>query len=1144
MKSVLAAMAVLAMSLHAWGQGSFGGLTGNITDQSGAAIPEASIKVTNLNTAATYSGTSTAEGIYLISGLPPGRYRVSVTMVGFKTSTREPIEVSTATTTTLNLSLAVGEVTETVDVVADVVQLQTSSPEIGTVMPEKDMLDLPISLGGAATAGASGRRQIENFIFLTPGVTGNQWSKQINGAPGFSQEILIDGIDMQTLGAPGFIAEATPPYEGVSEFKVQNTLYPAEYGLGFGVENFSLKSGTNNFHGNLYEFLRNDILDARGFFNTGKPPLRQNEFGGTFGGPIKKDKTQFFVAYSGFSLRGGLPRGGLVTLPTLKQRSGDFSDYPAQIFDPATTRPDGQGGFVRAPFPGNIIPANRISPIAKRATGLLPNPDIAGAVFNNYIDRSFQPSTEHAFSVKVDQVLSDKQRLSGAFWHVTNDTVINGPVAGEWNPGFRKTPTNAAGIRLNHSYYISPSLVHHVGFGYTLTEPTWTLWKEDDRKGNQTLQIPGIPADANGFPDLYFDRTSGQAEIYQWLGNAQENGFDPQRYTNWTWVDDLSWVKGRHQLKFGTMLRLRNNLARDLDNVAGTFEFSQLSTSQPNSPDFSNLGNAFASFLLGEVFSSFRQIPAPEQNFRDWFWAGYADDAIKLRPNLTLSLGLRYEIPSYVIERDGIFSFLDLNRPNPGADGRPGALVFLGGGSGRTGTNQIFPGYHKSFSPRFGLSYALNPKTVVRLGYGLFRIYPNYGRVNSGIFWNSGFGLLQSVASTDQGLTPAFKLDVGWPAPPVSLPSFDPSQNNGGAGSWINQDANRPALMQSWSFNIQRELPFNILLDASYVGSKSNGLWTALEDINQVDSRYLSLGNTLNADIDSPAAAAAGITRPYPSFRGSVAQALRPFPQYTTLWDMFQPTGYDLYNSLQIRLQKRYSNGLSFLGAYTLSKNIGFGGSDTFGDVFGGGGNKGIDTFNRKLERSLENIDRTHVFVFSWTYELPFGRTKRVGSNWNPVLNHILGGWQVNSIERYQSETPLRVRGGPGLPLFGGGNRPNWVSPNVRSSVDMGSFDPAQDRYLNIDAFSRPAPFTIGNSPRTLPNVRLPASYNEDFSLFKRVYFRESKYLEFRSEFFNLFNRVVFGGPSANVNSPDSFGLISSQANTPRIIQLALKVVF
>ena len=176
---------------------------------------------------------------------------------------------------------------------------------------------------------------------------------------------------------------------------------------------------------------------------------------------------------------------------------------------------------------------------------------------------------------------------------------------------------------------------------------------------------------------------------------------------------------------------------------------------------------------------------------------------------------------------------------------------------------------------------------------------------------------------------------------------------------------------------------------------------------------------------------------------------------------MFQPTGYDLYNSLQIRLQKRYSNGLSFLGAYTLSKNIGFGGSDTFGDVFGGGGNKGIDTFNRKLERSLENIDRTHVFVFSWTYELPFGRNKRIGNNWNPVFNHILGGWQINSIERYQSETPLRVRGGPGLPLFGGSNRPNWVSPNVRSSVDMGSFDPAQDRYLNIDAFSRPAPFTI-----------------------------------------------------------------------------------
>ena len=1135
---VLVVIALLARSATAWGQGSFGGLTGNITDQSGAVIPDAIIKLVNLNTAATYSGNSTAGGVYHIGGLPPGRYRVSVTKTGFKTATREPIEVSTATTTTLNLSLAVGEVTQTVEVVADVAQLQTSSPEIGTVMPEKEMLDLPISLGGAATAGASGRRQIENFIFLTPGVTGTQWSKQINGAPGFSQEVLIDGIDMQTFGAPGFIAEATPPYEGVSEFKVQNTLYPAEYGLGFGVENFSLKSGTNNFHGNLYEFLRNDILDARGFFNSGKPPLRQNEFGGTFGGPIKKDKTQFFVAYSGFTLRGGLPTGGLVTLPTVKERTGDFSDYPAPIFDPATTKPDGQGGFVRTPFPGNIIPANRISPIAQRSIELLPNPDIAGAVFNNYVDRSFQPSTEHAFSVKVDQVLSDKQRLSGAFWHVKNDTVVNGPVAGEWNPGLRVTPTNASGIRLNHFYNISPSLLNHFGFGYMLTEPTWTFWKADDRKGNQTLQIPGIPADANGYPNLYFD------QIYQYLGNAQQNGYDPQRYTNWSWVDDLSWVKGRHQLKFGTMLRLRNNLAQDLDNVAGTFQFSHLSTSQPNSPDFSNLGNAFASFMLGEVFSSFRQIPAPVQHFRDWFWAGYVDDAIKLRPNLTLSLGLRYEIPSYVIEKDGIFSFLDLERPNPGADNRPGALVFLGDGSGRTGTKQIFPGYHESFSPRVGLSYAMNEKTVFRLGYGLFRIYPNYGRVNSGVFWNSGFGLVQSVSSTDQGITPAFKLDDGFPAPPVSIPSSDPSQNNGGSSSWINQSGNRPALMQSWTVDLQRELPFNILLDVSYIGSKTNGLWTGLEDINQVDSTYLSLGNTLNADIGSPAAVAAGIVRPYPGFQGSVAQALRLYPQYTTIWDMFQPTGYDFYNALQIRLQKRYSNGLSFLGAYTLSKNIGFGGSDTFGDIFGGGGGKGIDTFNRKLEKSIENIDQTHVFVLSWTYELPFGKNKKFGNSWNPVVNHILGGWQINSIERFQSGTPIAVGGGPDLPLFGGSNRPNWVSSNVRSSVDMGSFDPAKDSYLNIDAFSQPAPFTIGNSPRNMPSVRAPALYNVDFSVFKNVYFTESKYLQFRAEFFNLFNQVVFGGPAANINTPDNFGIISSQANAPRVIQFALKFIF
>jgi hypothetical protein len=475
-------------------------------------------------------------------------------------------------------------------------------------------------------------------------------------------------------------------------------------------------------------------------------------------------------------------------------------------------------------------------------------------------------------------------------------------------------------------------------------------------------------------------------------------------------------------------------------------------------------------------------------------------------------------------------------------------LEYLGNGPGRTGTFNIFGTYHGAVAPRAGLAYAFNQKTVARLGYGIFYLYPNYGRLGQGTCqegWCQGFGAWPSFSTTNSGITPAFDIDSGFPSTGFPVPDLDPSVANNGIAAYINPSANKPAMDQSWSVDIERDLPFNIMLDAAYVGSHTVRTWTGNENINQVNPSYLSLGNTLYEDVNSPDAVAAGIKLPYPGFTGSVNQALRPFPQYATIYDAYQPTGYIDYDSFQLRLEKRYSNGLSFLGAYTLSKSIGVAGSDTFGDIWGGGNNLAPNTFNRKIEKAITPIDQTHTFIFSWTYELPVGRGKRFLGSANPVVNQLAGGWQVNSIETYHSGNPIGVRGGPDIPLFGGGNRPNWISPNVRSSVSMGSFDPAVDLYLNINAFSQPAAFTYGNAPPLLPNVRTPAYYDEDISLFKKIYLsRESRYLEFRAEFFDIFNRVVFGYPAANINSPSTFGVIGSQANTPRVIQFALKLIF
>ncbi len=1143
---LLLLLAIVSVPVLSWCQGSLGGITGHVTDSSGGSVPGTSVKIRNLDTGAETTVVATQEGTYFASGLTPGRYQVTVSKAGFKTITQQPVIVSTATTSTLDFLLAVGAVTESVTVAGDAPQLQTTSAEIGTVMPEKEMLDLPISLGGAATTGATGRRQIQNFIYLTPGVTGNQWATSINGAPGMSAAVLIDGEDSQNIGAPGFIAESAPPYEAVSEFKVQNTLYPAQYGLGFGIMNFTMKSGTNAFHGDLFEFVRNDVFDALGYFSAGKVPIRQNEYGGTVGGPVilphynGRDKTHFFVAWSGFQLRGGLPTGGLVTLPTMQERNGDFSDYPLPIYNPATTRSDGSGGSVRDPYPNNMIPASQISAVTKRLLALLPPPDFPNQTFFNYVDRSNQPSSDYDWSVKVDHQINEKQSISGSGWWVNASTVINGQVAGQLNQGFHNAPTNAVGLRFNHVWTASPTLLNRAGFGFTQVTPTWAVSILDPREGNQTLQIPGIPSDSHGFTEFHFNT------VYPFLGNSSYTGYDPQLFKNFVWNDDVSWEKGRHQLQLGFEYRFRTIDCRDQTLTAGSLSFSSQSTSQPDDPNFQNWGNPFASLMVGQVFSGIHAIPAPEQHFHDNFFALYAQDAFKISKRLTLSLGLRYELPIYIIEDSGEMSLFSPTRPNPGAGELPGALRFLGNGAGRTGTFNLFGKYGKSFSPRIAIAYQLNEKTVFRTGYGIFRLYPNYGDLNNpnSLVFAPGFGATDAVASTNSGITPAFVLDQGFPAANVTVPNFDPSQNNGGTVTWINWKANVPANLQSWTFDIQRSLPFNFLADAAYVGSHVLGIWAGLENINQVNPTYLNLGNLLNEDISSPEAAAAGIKVPYPGFTGSVAQALRPYPQYTTINDFYQPSGYGVYNSFQGRLEKRYSNGLTFLGSYTLSKNIGVEGANTFGSTYGAANLTSLNTYNQKAEKAILPIDRTHVFIVSWTYELPFGRGKQVLGDVKPWLNQFVGGWQINAIQTYESGTPVSVTGGGNIPLFGGGNRPNQVSSHVRSSVSMSNFNPATDVYLNINAFSQPAPFTFGNAPAQLPNVRTPALYDEDVSLFKKFFLGESRNLEFRAEVFDVFNRVVFGGPSANVNNPSTFGVISTQANTPRVIQLAMKFTF
>ncbi|MBC8165974.1 MAG: TonB-dependent receptor, partial [Bryobacteraceae bacterium] len=829
--------------------------------------------------------------------------------------------------------------------------------------------------------------------------------------------------------------------------------------------------------------------------------------------------------------------GTLISVPTEAFKQGDFSNYRnangavIPIFDPATTTADG----ARTQFPGNIIPANRISSVARNVLPLIPAPDRPG-YFNNYLNRTANPIKDYSWSLKGDHIISSSHRASVAFWRTSTTSPSYSPLGPSTPIGlWGNFPVNGTGLRTNYDASIRPNLLHHFGFGYTASNP---IRQRDDRRGNEIYKVPGIPSDSPGFPVFNVTNTYGTLA----LGNSDQQPNDPSQNRNYAFVDNMIWVKGRHQFKAGIDFRFfqYDNFNGTVNGgLSGAFSFNPLSTADLSSPNATQQGDAWASLLLGQVFSAQRFIPPPLRRMRSNYYAWYVEDVFKLSRKFTVTLGLRHEIPTVAREADSRQSGLNLSLPNPGAGGRLGALDFVRPGE------LLTPTYTRAFSPRVGIAYSVNEKTVIRTGFGIFYSPTNASSIGrqAGLFSN-GFSFTQTFPQLTSGRVPALLLDNGVPAFTSTLPTTDPSLVNGGVIEFMNPGAGKPGYMSSWTFNLQRELPFQFLLDVGYVGQRGTALPSGLENLNQVDVRYLALGNTLNADINSPAARAAGIALPYSGFTGSVAQALRPYPQYSDIRNLFQPIGWSTYNALQMRLVKRHSSGLNFLAAYTLSKSLVSGGGYTgLGDD--AAGSRPLDTNNRGLEKRLAAFDTPHNLVLAWGYELPFGKGKRFLANSGGAVSGLLGGWQINAIQRYVSGTPIGVGGGGVIPLFNSGNRPNVVpGTSVRTNVSRGDFDPARDLYLNINAFAQPAPFTLGNAPPVLPNVRNFALFNEDFSVLKDISLYENHRLQFRAEFFNIFNRVLFGGLGTNINAPANFGRFGSQSNAPRNIQLGLKYIF
>ncbi len=1149
---------VAALSLFS--QNERGNITGVVMDSTGAAVPGASVTIINRATNLAEHVVTTSVGGYNAPNLSPGIYRMEITAQGFKRFVQDNVTLAAASTVRIDAVLQVGQVNETIEVSAAAVQIQTENAKVSTSVENRLVDDLPLVVGGAM-------RSPYNLVAITPEAKGSGSAISLGGGQAAAWNATLDGISATTNRSAdaGEIAYLSPSVEAITEFTVDTNGFKAEYGqAGGGVMTFVSKSGTNDFHGVAYDFLRNDDLDARGFFARTRSVYKQNDFGATAGGPVilpkiynGRNKTFFFASYEGFRNRVG-SNGVISSVPTPEMYQGNFSDWVDQsgklltIYDPSTTRPNPSGGgYVRDPFPGNQIPQARVSTVSQQMMqyGQVVKPNIPGLVpgtsayvRNNYVTTNGTTLTPtDKGSIKIDQQIGSNQRL-GFFYNRTAFRLEVGPDGPPglpvplWTGQVQAFDTSA--YRMSHDWTISAHLLNHFSAGGnkffkdSYSPNVGQNWKSK-------VCIKNV-VDCNvNLPNVSF------TEFSAWGGSADNGTEQPQ----WSIQDDLSYVHGSHTFKFGYAIESQRANGFGQQNISGHAGFSFLETAVPGATAFTS-GSSFASFLLGLADSGNTEtIRYVGQSFD--YHGFYAQDDWHVSRRLTLNLGLRYEFTLPPFETNDQYSDFTPTKPNPAVNNYPGALRFAGYGQGRENTRSLVPGWYGAWGPRFGLAYALpDNKTTIRAGFA--RSFSKVSVV-SGSNHYAGFIGQYSFSSVDQGITPAFNWDAGlppYPLPPQINPAF---QNNQNVDFWNYHDATRAPESLNWTLSIQRQVTTNTVVEVAYNAVVGTHLQAGLLNLNQVPtSIYNQLLaqygptqtlNLLRADINSPQARAANIPIPYPNFTDptvqrfrTVNQALRPYPQYLTVQTADQggdKSGHSTYHALMLQAQRRLSAGLTFQWNYVFSKLL------TDSDTYYANMGLAEDQYNRHLEKSIGAFDQTHVAKFSTLYELPFGKGKRWLSR--GFASQFLGGWRAGAIQIYSSGFPIGLTRNNPLPIFNGQDRPVITSyDGWRAATKSGSFDPGADLFFNRAAFPTQPNSVFGNATRRNPKVRAFPNFNEDVSLAKSFYIGETRHLDFRAEAFNLFNRVVFGSPDSNLDSK-TFGVVSSQLNNPRQMQLALK---
>jgi len=1135
-------------------------LTGVVTDTSGAVVPGAKVTATNIDTGVAGDSTSNDSGNYLITALLPGRYQVTAEKTGFKLMKLGPITLAVDQVGGLNFTMEVGAAQETVTVEASSVLLDTATATVANMVENKQVLELPLNgrspmdlvalSPGIRVQGSFGGRLVMG------GTPGGAWMDfSFNGGIAGGNAVLVEGLalEMAQMNAPSYI----PPPDATQEFRVASNPFSAENNRTTGaVVNFSIKSGTNQLHGSAYEFWRNRDLNANDFFQNraGNPraPFNQNQFGGSVGGPIKKDKTFFFANYEEYRRRIGAP--AITTVPTAAQVSGNFSQtYNASgamvvVADPFSNVVV-NGVTTHTPFPGNVIPTSRISTVAGNVAKFFPAATLPGTAFtdvNNYSNKAATFINEHQFVTKLDHNLSSRWKIFGAIGRDWLNQTQADPLG--------MTPNETRVVFNDHQVYtlsatavFSPTLIAdlHTGFARVIVNSVPAALGYNITQ----LGFPASLASQTQIQSLPGFQVSGLTAI----GGSSSAGISLGAHNSWDQRGALTKVMGSHTLKVGGDWRVQQMNQELFNTNEPLFNFTnQFTAINPLSLNTAS-GVPMASFLLGDVSSA---SVAKGQRMADErrYMAVYFQDDWKVSPKLTVNMGTDYSLEFPITDRYNRKMWFDNTALDPAGSvvGFPIIGGFQFASSSERAPTNLYP---KQIGPRFGVAYQALKNTVIRSGFGIFWIPASLSEV-TGDTRAPAFDLNTPMTTTlNGGVTPYYTLDNPYPQgianPPGSSQGLNSLIGQDAATNWRNMHT---GYMGQWNFDIQQNLRREGVLEVTYSGSTGVGLpagWAT--QINQVPDQYLSLGSQLNQVVANPYAS---IVSYGPMSQPTIlySQLLRPYPQFTTLFGEGQNVGHSSYHGLEVQYRQRFAGGI-VTAAYTFSKSIGnTENRSDFQELSNSAlGSDGFeDWYNRSLNRAVSIEDVPNRFVLSYSYVLPFGPGQRLATAHN-FASRFISGWEVNGIYTAQNGVPISPYNATNTTgnytsvsdVYGTFDSNSFPDTNGQNAVLSGPRESRLNEWFNVADFSQPAPFTYGNAGRTIPAVRGDGANNLDFSVFKNNTFgHEGRFnLQIRGEFFNVANHVRFGMPGLAYGN-STFGVISSAWNTPRQIQLAMKLLF